>query len=174
MHVPAAVDWRCLFYEGGGITVQLRQYILSVMCCALICAIVPLFGGESEKQLLRLICGVFLTVTTLSQLLKVDMDAIVASIVPQQAYESAASEGVSMAKESLSQIIKAETEAYILDKAGEAGLDITVNVLLGEEETPLPAGVTIEGMVPPEKKEWLSQILSEDIGIPEEAQKWMG
>lgn len=154
--------------------VQFQQFIGSVICCALVCAIVPLFAGESEKQILRLICGVFLTVTVLSQLMNIDVESMFASLDLRQDYEEAASEGTAMAKESLSQIIKAETEAYILDKAGAAGLDITVNVRLGNEETPLPAAVTITGSVSPGQKKWLSQLLHEQIGIPEEAQKWIG
>lgn len=172
--MSAAADWSRLLYEGSGITVQVRQYILSVICCALICAIIPLFAGESEKQILRLICGVFLTVTTLSQFLKVNMEEILASVIPQQEYESATSEGVFMAKDCLSQIIKMETEAYILDKARAEGLDISVSILMGEEDPPLPGGVTLRGNISAEKKAWLSQMLSEEIGIPEEAQNWMG
>ena len=71
----AAVGKYSLLPEGGGIMAAFRQYILTVLCGAMICAVAPLFAGEGKKPL-RLICGVFLTVTVVAPILRIDLGAL--------------------------------------------------------------------------------------------------
>lgn len=149
-----------------------RQYILTVLCGAMICAIAPLFAGEGKK-VLRLICGVFLTVTVAAPILRIDLEELLTEILPDQAQlRQPAEEGASMARDSIAKSIKASLEAYILDKAQSP--DLSVSVQLSEDDLPIPIGVVLKGTVSEEERLRLSKIITEDLGIPEEAQRWIG
>lgn len=152
---------------------ELRQYLLSVICVCLICAILPMFAGSTGKQILRLICGVFLTVTVVSPILRVEVEPLLESLLPQQTREEIVSQGQTHARDSMAAIIKSETEAYILDKARLLGLELSVTVLLGPDEIPVPEGAILEGTASQEQKAQLAEILTVDLGIPKEAQKWI-
>ena len=149
-----------------------RQYILTVLCGAMICAVAPLFVGEGKKPL-RLICGVFLTVTVVAPILRIDLGEILTEVLPDQTqFQQPAEEGASMARDSIAQSIKASLEAYILDKAQVP--DLSVSVLLSEDDLPTPVGVELRGTVSEEERQRLTKIITEDLGIPEEAQRWTG
>ncbi|MFR3325850.1 MAG: hypothetical protein ACLTR8_15535 [Oscillospiraceae bacterium] len=51
--------------------------------------------------------------------------------------------GENLARDSMADIIKEETEAYILDKAADLHANLRVEVAVGEDN--LPAAVTISG-----------------------------
>lgn len=74
-------------------------------------------------------------------------------------------------QEALSAIIAEKTEAYILDKANQLGLDCTVRVTTaaGESGIPLPVSATIRGAYSPA----LAECMEEEVGIPAEQQFWL-
>jgi len=139
----------------------------------MICAILPRLTGSTGKQILRLICGVFLTVTVVAPVLNVDLEPVLESLFPQQSREKVTVQGQVQARDAMAAIIKSETEAYILDKARLLGMELSVHVLLGEEEIPVPEGTVLEGVATQEQKTKLSEILTKDLGIPKEAQQWI-
>ena len=73
--------------------------------------------------------------------------------------------------EALSAIIAGKTEAYILDKANQLGLDCTVRVTVaaGESGIPLPTSATIRGAYSPA----LAECMEEEVGIPAQNQIWL-
>lgn len=73
----------------------------------------------------------------------------------------------------LSDLISQEAETYILDKARENGLDLTVEVETKVEDTyPVPWSVVIRGQISAAEQAALSQQITQDLGIPEERQEW--
>ena len=78
-----------------------------------------------------------------------------------------------MAKDAAGEIIKARTQAYILDKARSLDVALTVEVFLDDATIPAPCGVRIEGAISPYAKKVLSQMMKDDLGIPPEEQIWI-
>lgn len=72
----------------------------------------------------------------------------------------------------MGELIAEKTEAYILDKAGELGLDVTVRVLTepGENGLPVPAGAELAG----QQSQALAEYMERELGIPRERQVYHG
>ena len=86
--------------------------------------------------------------------------------------EDAAAMGENLARDSMADIIKEETEAYILDKAADLHAHLRVEVAVGEDN--LPAAVTISGEAAPYARRQIQAMIANDLGISKENQKWIG
>lgn len=153
---------------------QIRQYLLSVIAAAAICGcITALFGNKGTfGTIIKLLTGLFLAITMISPWTRIKiadytlfLDDITASA------KSASQQGERMAEAETQSIIKAQAEAYILDKATSLGLDISVEVSL-DETSMVPCAITINGPAGPYAKSRLQQYIVKDLGILEENQKW--
>lgn len=78
-----------------------------------------------------------------------------------------------MASEELRTIIKSRVEAYILDKAESYGAKLKVEVMLSEDQVPVPMSVRITGSISPYGKKMVTQLIREDLGIASEEQVWI-
>jgi len=58
-----------------------------------------------------------------------------------------------------------------LDKANQMGLDISVEVSLGEDDM-IPNGIAITGTVSPYAKEVMETFMEDTLGIAKENQQW--
>lgn len=153
----------------------LREYILSVVAAAILCGIVSGLAGKKANcaPILKLVCGIFLTLTVVRPIVKVDMDEIGGLLSGLQTEAEAASAfGEEHLDHSLKESIKQATQAYILDKAGKLGLELTVSVHLDEEN--IPDEVILEGACSPYGKRELQSMIVSDLGIPKERQIWIG
>ena len=74
-------------------------------------------------------------------------------------------------QDALSAIIAEKTEAYILDKANQLGLDCTVRVAVeaGESGIPLPVSAAVRGPY----SQALAECMEEEVGIPAQKQFWL-
>ena len=152
---------------------QLTQYILSVTAAAVLASILRILAGEGAmEKLTKLLTGLFLAVTVLSPLVRLE--------IPDPSHwledyladgDEAARAGEVMAKEYSAAIITEEVEAYILDKAASMGAALAVEVELGEGG--LPETVTLTGSVSPGHRAELSRTMDEELGVEEEAQIWI-
>lgn len=154
---------------------MLREYITGLAAAAMICAIVLCFAGKGKTlPLLKLICGLVLTFVMIDPILHISVgDWESLGIDFGREAERAAQEGKEEAVKTVSQLIKEETEAYILDKAQSLDLHIQVTVELSDQAMPVPVRATIRGQVSPYKKSQLSRILTEELGIAKEMQTWI-
>lgn len=151
---------------------QAGSYILTVTAAAILAAVVTSLSGQGPmRDLIRLLAGLFMAVTVLSPLLKLEIPD------PQAWFSdfgaeglSAAEEGQRMAKEAEQAIIKEQLEAYILDKAQQYGAALAVDVTLDEDG--VPVGVVLTGDVSPDAKMGLVRIMETELGLGEEAQQW--
>ncbi len=82
--------------------------------------------------------------------------------------------GSAAADEARREIIKAETEAYILDIASSYNLRLEVQVTLADGEVPVPESVYLAGDAAPAAKTRLQQKIARELGIPKERQLWIG
>lgn len=153
----------------------IRQYLLTVIAAALICAVFNTISSPkgAVKGILKLLSGVFLALSVISPLL--DIGQIEISEFTQNLQSDAVETitlGKSMAAESASQIIKEKTAAYILDKAESMNLDIEVEVCLDDSFPQQPCGVTIKGSISPYARETLKEYIEKNLGIKKENQWW--
>ena len=151
----------------------MAEYILSVVCASILCAILTGLTGEkgTTASIRKLVCGVFLCFTVITPLGRLRLEDLLHPItdIRQEALETAAM-GQALYQESLVQVITEQTEAYILDKAKALGLALTVTV--HTDESGKPRGAALSGNAGQAQREALSEILESDLGIPKERQIW--
>jgi len=153
---------------------RLGGYVLTLTAAALVSSILlSVLKEGSAKHLLRLCCGVFLTVTAVSPL------AELTSLSPELSYESfqwegedTAAFGAELARDARRERIREGIEAYILDKARCLGLSLQTEVILDPED--LPQTVRLWPEPEPTLRLQLEQILTSDLGIPKENLQWSG
>lgn len=154
----------------------LKEYVISVTAVAMICGIgVSVFQDLPGKELLRMLCGLILAVSVLRPISGMDLTEFseIFSAV-DMAGQEAACWGEEEARTARADIIKAQSEAYILDKAAERSLSIAAEVRLTDDPVPVPKEVTVYGQLSPYDRQQLSRMIQENLGIPKEDQRWTG
>ena len=139
--------------------------------------IVQTIAGKkgTHAALLQLIGGLFLTFTVIAPIADVELEEILDDPWDFAVQGSAiAEEGQQYAQDQLHGIIKNRCEAYILDKALALQAQLQVEVMLSQDEIPVPASVRLQGSISPYARNALQQWLQDDIGIPKERQIWIG
>lgn len=154
----------------------LVKYIIQIAAAAILCTIVKtiLPDANISGKLLRVIAGVFMIVTVLSPVLKLKLDGYGEfftdfTVAAREITES----GQIMANEAMADIIKSDTEAYIFSEAKKLNLDVDVEVMTDQSNPPVPCFVTIVGNVSPYGKNRLSDIIQQQLGVPEENMQWI-
>ena len=149
--------------------------ILTVLCGAMIVSILGNFADGSTGKILKLLGGVFLSLTIMGSFLKLDFDLLEnLPVVYLDAADAVSAQGEKTAQEAMGTIIKEETEAYILDKANALNAQIQVEVILDQSEIPVPHFVRIFGEPTREQREILEEFLESELNIPKERQQWIG
>ena len=154
----------------------LRQYVFSIVAASIISGVVMCFlQSGTVKELLKMICGLFLAFMVISPIRQIDLSdfAITASTEADKGKEAAA-DGEELAADAIAQIIKTETEAYILDKAAELNAALEVRVTVSEDDLPVPVAAELSGGISPYAKRQLEAYLTDELGIPKENQIWTG
>ncbi len=151
------------------------KYILSIGAGALITGILNILTDPKTTSgtLTKMACGLFLMIIMIKPIVGLNLNDL-EEFADRYTQTSAASVdyGEELAEEELRQRIRQQTEAYILDKAGLYGADLKISVTLADGGVPVPESVVIRGKVSPYAKSRLQQIIKDDLGIPEEYQKW--
>lgn len=153
----------------------ISEYILSVAGAAIVCAVVLrlLDGKGSAVGIAKMVTGIFMALTVITPITQVRLsDAL--NLLPDISDDgrAAVAQGEASAKKALAESISAQAEAYILDKAAQLGVTLSVEVELSEDAIPVPVGVRLQGNISPYAKSRLQRILTEDLGIDREDQIW--
>ena len=150
-----------------------RRYVMTLAAAAMLCALVKAIapGHKGQEKILSLVCGIFLLATALGplgllRLPELSDPTAQARVEAGQAAERAEEE----AKQQMTAIISEEAVSYILDKAGDLGLELEVQVEL--DENLLPWSVRLQGSVSPYAKSRLSGQIETELGISQERQVW--
>ena len=152
-----------------------RQYLLSVTAAAIVCSIINRVIGKTGTYaaIVKLITGLFLVFTVISPFAKLqiaDLPAYMDSLTVDA--DLVVKDGQQTARDAVREIIKAEAEAYILDKAAALDLTVEAEVIVSDTDIPQPCAVTLRGSASPYAKQRLQQLIANDLGIPEEKQTW--
>ena len=152
------------------------KYILTVGLSSLLVAIFSEFTDKKSSTgiLMRMVCGLFLAFTVINPLADLDFGILETFTDTYELDPAAAvSSGSAMAESSVREIIKRETESYILDKAQQYGCSPRVEVTIGQGDMPTPDGVKIYGNVPISIRIDLERLLEQELGIAKEHQQWI-
>lgn len=154
----------------------IAEYLLSVTAAGILCAVVRNILGEKHisGKIMKAVSGVFMAITIFSPLMDFrlsDMEDYFKDF--QYSAEDAADSGTQMAVTAMADIIKQQTESYILDKAASLGADIQIKVKMSDTNPPVPKEVILSGSVSPYHKSLISQYILTNFSIPEENQKWI-
>lgn len=149
-------------------------HIFRIICCTVACSVVmAVLHDGITKSVVRMAAGILLTITILSPLQDIEIPAV-ADIGEEYIQEgnTAASQGEAYLKKSCTEIISAELQEYILDKAQMLGCNVQASVALDEEGC--PDYIIISGAVSPDVRKKLEDILIHDFGITREDFRWTG
>lgn len=154
---------------------SIKQYAFGILAAALMCSILNVWikPKGSAGAIVKLISGLFMTITLLAPLVDINLQDISEFFddyhTDAQAYVQS---GQNHATLTMGEIIKEQTQAYILDKAADLGLDVKVEVTLNETDPTVPDTVVLRGQVSPYGKMQLTALIEEQLGIHEEKQIW--
>ena len=173
--MPDPDDQYGVFFEGDGRIDGVKGYLLGVFAAALICAVVTHLVSDKGTigGAVKLITGLFLAFTVIRPVGDISLSEL--SSWTSDFSDSAglaASAGEDRTREAIAAGIKTKTQAYILDKAMALDLQIQVEVVLSEEDIPIPEAVRLSGNASPYARAKLQQIIEEDLGIDKEHQIW--
>lgn len=150
------------------------EYIAQAVAAALLCGIiVSMTKHSSGGSIVRMLCGVFMTIVLIRPLAGTNV-SFLESILPDITgdAEAIASEGAAAAEDIRREYIKQRVQAYILSRAKTMEADIQANVSLDEDC--VPVSVSIAGRISPLSRSRLSQMIASELGIPKERQEWIG
>lgn len=154
---------------------RVQQFIVSITCGAILCAIVKTFFNKSSPFFgpVNLICGIFLVILFVLPWANIRLSDY-SSLLQEFELEAAAAskEGSAYYKESMKAFITEKTQAYILDKAAEADLTVDAMVYLTDSDPPYPERIMITGNASPLQRERLSRQLCQNLNIAEENLIW--
>ena len=153
---------------------QLGQYILSLTATAMLCGITISFFREGIlKYTLQMICGIIMTIAVISPLSDLNISDV--SVISDSYLiegKTIAAMGVDLAQNEKEQCIQQRLEAYILDKADALNASVTPQVTL--DNSGFPVEVRLWGQCSDQARQALTAMITNDLGIPEEDQKWTG
>ena len=152
----------------------IKTYLLSACGAAFLCAVLNGFWSKKSYGAIgKLMSGLFLALTILQPLGKMEVSFrddwfLRWELESQKAVQTGKEESIS----ALHQIIKDNTAAYILQRAQNYSAQISVDVVLAQEDMPIPEKVYICGNIAPYAKQLLQEMIENDLGIPKENQIW--
>jgi len=155
----------------------IRSFMISVVAAAMICAIVKRICPEKNtvSSIIGMFCGLLMAVTVLRPVVTMDLSEPWLEI---SAYSLEAQQVTAAGKEEADAAfrahIKEQLEAYVIREATGLQAKITVDIRLGTEAMPKPESITVFGSVSPYAKARLVHLITEELGIPKEAQEWIG
>ena len=152
------------------------KYIVSISATSLICGMIGNFMKDScGARAMKMVCNLILMLAILLPVVtwcKKDIPDFVGFTFPES--EQFVEEGARMSGNAAKDIIKQQTEAYIVDKAAAMGVTVTATVVLNDNDVPVPVYVEVSGKVSPYIKLRLEEMIQEDLNITKENQVWTG
>lgn len=149
-----------------------REWLTSVVAVTLLLTVAQTLIPEgSIRKIAAFTGGLVLLAALLQPVLRTDLSRLQLDF---ELYDSMVQERQAELADArdreLAEVIASRTEAYILDKAAQLGLPVTVRVETetGAEGVPLPASADVAGP----RSEELAAYMERELGIPRERQVW--
>ena len=152
----------------------IREYLMSVCCGGLLCAMVVMISGEksASSKLVKLLTGIFLATVILKPSISLKLsDWQRAGTDLMEISQSVVAEGERLAKETISQKATLTAEKLVREEAEKLGCNLEITLLWEEE---MPAEITLKGNASPYAKSVIADWITSNMGLPKEAQTWIG
>lgn len=155
---------------------DIRQYIIGVVAAALLCGISTALIHEKTAMAaaVKFITGLLMVLAVLQPWTKISLDIFTDW---RDGISADASNIVSYGKESANAAycagIKEQLVSYIQDEAKALGAEISVQIILTDDDVPVPKRVVLSGSISPSGKQTMSTLLTERLGISREEQIWI-
>lgn len=153
---------------------SVKAYIFSVLIVAVLCGFLNrLVKNHVNGALIRMVTGVFMLLVILQPFRTQRFGGWedILRDIQDQIHDSQWT-GESGRKSELTKIIKSEVAAYILQQAQMLDADISVEVMLSDDDMPIPNGVCISGEIAPYAKQQLIAMIERELGVAKENQIW--
>lgn len=153
----------------------IRNWLLGITAASMLLALVESLVPEGvNKRVVGLAGGLVLVIAAISPILKFDDRTLASATEKFQIEFQNGSEELDLKKDFLFEsIIEEESEAYILDKAKEMGMNCQVSVSVAwNGEVPVLHSVSVRGNWTPQQKNELSNLIEAELGIPKSLQRF--
>lgn len=154
----------------------MRDWIMGIVAASVLRSIaMALTPPGRVRSVTGLVCAIVCALALVSPVLEIDLDDLAVGLAE---YEQMAEEVVTQSEEETKMLnrayIEEEYEAYILDKAAEAGVAIeTVSVTARWDDEAL-VWYPWQAVLGAAYDRTLSQTIEAQLGIPAERQEWSG
>ena len=153
----------------------MKTYIFSILAVAIVCGFFnKCVSNKANASVIRLATGIVMALVILQPFREynfMDLDELVFDVKDQAlAVQMTAN---AERKTALSELIKKETEAYILKQAQVFNANISVEIIISDDAMPVPEYVRISGQIAPYAKKQLINIIERELGVAEENQLWI-
>lgn len=151
-----------------------REWLAAVMVVSLLLTVAEsLIPEGSIRKIAGFTGGLILLLTLLQPILRTDLGRLHLNMDDYGTeIASRRSELAEQSGKEQSRLIEKKTEAYILDKATQLGLRVTVRIHaeMGADGVPYPSKAELHGA----NSKALAAYIEEELGIPPERQDWHG
>ena len=174
--MSATSDRRDLLYKGGDMMGEVSQYVICVISASIICAVVKgILGKGISSGIVNVLCGMFMLFTFIGPLKDMDLlDATGLFRWNESVTVDAVRTGEELSQNAMADIISTQIASYVEKKANELGAEVSVDVMLSDDEIPAPLGMDIAGQVSPYVRGQLEDFISDNIGLGREEIRWIG
>lgn len=152
----------------------MRQWMMGIFAAALLTAVAMVITPKNKK-IVALAGGLIMILAAVKPLGELTYQDISAQIAKYQIKADELRSGINVGNaEIMALIIQEQTEAYILDKAAELGLEIEVEVTTQQASDgwPYPTDVKVMGQLSESDIQRLGRIISEDLAVAPDRQEW--
>lgn len=152
----------------------MSRWMIGIFAAALLTA-VALTITPKNKKAVALAGGLIMILAAVKPLGELTYQDISAQIAKYQIKADELRSGINVGSaEIMAVIIQEQTEAYILDKAAELGLEIEVEVTTQQASDgwPYPTDVKVTGQLSESDIQRLGRIISEDLAVAPDRQEW--
>ena len=151
------------------------EYLIGVIAAALVCSVVTniLDIKGTVGLCVKMLAGILMLLAVIRPRVTLSPEKLLSWSEDIQINGSdLAASGEAMADKAYRQSIIQQTQAYIVDEARTYDCELSVEVILSDDEISVPERVHLTGEISPYAKQALSTIITERLGIKREDQIW--
>lgn len=152
----------------------MRKYLMSVISAALLVTLLQQFVPKGKlKQLLGVVGGLVMILTVVAPVTSINDDIIPTAISKFSMQTRELQTGIQVKNRELAaRIINNRCSEYILDKAAQMGVEVSVEITMSEQDYPYPIEIEIIGNVSQQDRDILSNMIEQELGVTKERQVW--
>ena len=170
-----SADQHHMFFERIHIMEGIKAYIISIVAAAVLIGVLSCFfrKGSIVTKPFMLITSVFMILSMFQPFIgfRIGGNSLEMAGLYDEA-EDLIRDSVDHSREEMASIITDQVKTYIQNKASAMGLILQMEIILSEEDPPVPWSVHLWGSVSPREKEILETYIYDNLAIARERVFW--